>query len=117
MFVSIFGAALNILLNYIYIPKFGFIAAGYTTVFSYIIFAISHYILYKIILKKNKIPKSIFPDKSILFYSIIVLIAMAFCIILYKYNIIRYIIIATIALLAIILHKNLIAFVKKVFSK
>lgn len=27
MFVSIFGAAINILLNYIFIPKFGFIAA------------------------------------------------------------------------------------------
>lgn len=117
MFVSIFGAAINILLNYIFIPKFGFIAAGYTTVFSYIIFAISHYMLYKIILKKNEISKSIFPDKSILIYSIIVLIAMTFCILLYKYNIVRYIIIAIIALLALIFHKKLIAFVKKVFNK
>lgn len=37
------GALLNIVLNYIFIKKFGYIVAGYTTLFSYIVFAVLHY--------------------------------------------------------------------------
>lgn len=37
------GAGLNILLNSIFIPKYGFIAAGYTTLACYIIYAVAHY--------------------------------------------------------------------------
>ena len=37
------GALLNIGLNYICIKKFGYISAGYTTLFSYMLFAVLHY--------------------------------------------------------------------------
>jgi len=37
------GALLNIGLNYVCINRFGYIAAGYTTLFSYILFAVLHY--------------------------------------------------------------------------
>lgn len=37
------GALLNIGLNYICIRQFGYIAAGYTTLFGYILFAVLHY--------------------------------------------------------------------------
>ena len=37
------GALLNIVLNYICINHFGYIAAAYTTLFSYILFAVLHY--------------------------------------------------------------------------
>lgn len=42
MFVSVLGAILNVFLNYILIPKFGYIAAGYTTLVCYILFAVGH---------------------------------------------------------------------------
>lgn len=38
------GAVLNIILNYIFINIFGYYAAGYTTLFCYIIYAAMHYI-------------------------------------------------------------------------
>lgn len=41
------GAILNIVLNYIFINKFGYIAAGYTTLFCYVFFALFHYIAMK----------------------------------------------------------------------
>lgn len=37
------GAVLNVILNYIFINKFGYYAAGYTTLFCYIVFAVCHY--------------------------------------------------------------------------
>ena len=46
------GAMLNIVLNYIFIKRFGFIAAGYTTLFSYILFAVLHYYFMRKICKQ-----------------------------------------------------------------
>lgn len=40
---SVCGAVLNIVLNYFFIGKFGYYAAGYTTLFCYMIYALLHY--------------------------------------------------------------------------
>ncbi len=55
LFVSILAAILNIILNSIVIPIYGFIAAGYTTLFSYIIVMLLYYVFMKKICLKNKI--------------------------------------------------------------
>ena len=47
MLASIIGAILNVVLNYIFIPLFGFLAAGYTTLFCYMLYAIGHYFFMK----------------------------------------------------------------------
>lgn len=44
MIASVIGAVLNVVLNAIFIPKFGFIAAGYTTLACYILYAAAHYV-------------------------------------------------------------------------
>lgn len=41
---TVLGAGLNILLNAIFIPMYGFVAAGYTTLACYIIYAVMHYV-------------------------------------------------------------------------
>ena len=43
MIASVTGAVLNVVLNYIFIGKFGYVAAGYTTLVCYIIYAMAHY--------------------------------------------------------------------------
>ena len=40
MYILLISALINIILNIYFIPKYGFIAAGYTTLFSYAIFAV-----------------------------------------------------------------------------
>ncbi len=50
---SIIAAIINIILNYIYIPKYGYIAASYTTLFSYIVLFLLHYIFVRFKLKYN----------------------------------------------------------------
>ena len=49
MIASVVGAALNVLLNYIFIGKYGYIAAGYTTLVCYIVYAMGHYIFMNIV--------------------------------------------------------------------
>lgn len=41
---SVFGAVLNIVLNHIFINRFGYRAAGYTTLVCFIVYSVGHYI-------------------------------------------------------------------------
>ncbi|MGL5058149.1 MAG: oligosaccharide flippase family protein [Fusobacteriaceae bacterium] len=56
MFASVISAVSNIILNILFIPKYGFIAAGYTTMISYFCMILIHYIFMKKI-EKNRIYK------------------------------------------------------------
>lgn len=46
-FGSVMAAALNIVLNYFCIPKYGYIAAAYTTLITYFLYYVFHYLLAK----------------------------------------------------------------------
>lgn len=48
---TIFAAIANIILNIIFIPKYGFVAAAYTTLFSYILLWLIHYYITRFILR------------------------------------------------------------------
>ena len=98
MFISLPVAGLNILLNFIGIHLFGYIAAAYTTLICYIVFSFSHYFyMKKSIMASEKIEK-IFEFKRILILSIFVLIVGFAIIYLYNSYVIRYCIIAFVAI-------------------
>ena len=63
---SICGAVLNIILNYIFIPIFGYYAAGYTTLMCYIVYDIVHFIFMKKVCKENLGNIKIFDIKILL---------------------------------------------------
>lgn len=117
MFASVIGAVLNIVLNYIFIPKFGFVAAAYTTVFCYALFAVGHYLLHRLILKKQGIKERIFNSKLIFLYSVVVTAFMLICTLLYQNNIIRYIVIGVIAVICLFNIKRLIKVFKTALQK
>ena len=50
---SVGAAVLNVILNYVFIPIYGYIAAGYATLFSYFATMILHYLFMRRILIKN----------------------------------------------------------------
>lgn len=106
------AAILNIILNSIFIPKFGFIAAGYTTAVGYLVLAIAHYIF----MKKIEI-KEIYNLKKILLISIIVVVLTFLIIFLYNFLIIRYIIIGTFIIMLLLNLKKIIKLIKKEFLR
>ncbi len=61
----------NIILNIIYIPKFGFVAAAYTTLVSYFILFFSLWLIEKYLLKLKITPIIIFIKKLFLFYAML----------------------------------------------
>lgn len=99
MVSSLMSALLNIGLNYVFIRRYGYIAAGYTTLASYIIYAFLHYLCYKRITKTELDGASIYDGRRLLIISIIFILCSAVFTILYNYLPIRLVLIAGIAVL------------------
>ncbi len=50
---SCIAALINYLLNYAFIPGFGYIAAAYTTLASYLVLMVMHFVMVRFVLKEN----------------------------------------------------------------
>lgn len=88
---SIGAAVLNIVLNLWLIPCFGYYAAGYTTLISYMLFAIVHYIFMKIVCRKRKYKERIVDMKTMLLILISFFTLSGVLLIGYKIAFLRYI--------------------------
>ena len=107
MFVSIFGAVLNLILNFFLIPKFGYVAAAYTTLASYLFFALFHYLNMRSIAKKNNNSelRHIYDMRFIVFLSLLVIIDTIVFAFIYRWIVVRYIIIASLIIYIFIRRK------------
>lgn len=90
VYVSVACGLINIVLNYIFIHIFGYVACAYTTLFSYMLFALGHYYFMKKTLKKVEIEEEIVESKAILFISLAVTLFSIIVTVLYGYPVIRY---------------------------
>jgi O-antigen/teichoic acid export membrane protein len=93
MYASVIGTIINVFLNYFAINMFGYIAAAYTTMICYILFALFHYIVMKTQCKHNDIKDHIFDGKFIVTLSIGLLIFVVIVEAAYSNIILRYILI------------------------
>ncbi|MDD6644499.1 MAG: polysaccharide biosynthesis C-terminal domain-containing protein [Oscillospiraceae bacterium] len=105
---TVMSALINIVLNYILIPKFGFVAAGYTTLISYVFLSVFHgFNLYRIGLGK------IYNMRNIIFLSLAVLLVTLLINLVYDYTLIRYFFISVLVVVAVIKRKNIMSLLKK----
>lgn len=87
---TVVTAVLNIVLNAVLIPKFGFVAAGYTTLLCYILYAFIHYMLMKKITKAYLEDTRIYNAKVIIGLGIGLLAGAAATMLLYRTVLVRY---------------------------
>ncbi len=113
MVASCVGAALNVLLNYIFIPIFGYYAAGYTTLFCYIVYSFAHYFFYKVIISNNNLEKA-FDMRVVCGISVVMLIVMVVMTILYNFTMIRYVACFILCLLIILNRKGIVLKIKEI---
>ena len=105
---SVLGAAVNIILNYLLIPKAGYLIAGYTTIIGYLVMCACHLIFLRIICKKQDIrPETLFDIRVILLVTVILGALLAGIMCLYQLILIRYIILLGVAVILFI-KRNLI---------
>ena len=113
MIASVIGSILNIILNAIFIPIFGFIAAAYTTLFCYFVFMIAHYLFMKRICIKMKCNDNIYSIKNILLFSIVLCLIAFVMLLIYDFMIVRYIIFVCVFSVGIIKKDIIMEKVKK----
>lgn len=112
---TIIAAILNIGLNLLFIGKYGYYAAGYTTLISYIVLSLTHYSFYKVILKYNFDRNvQIYSLKDILITSSLVLIFMLIMLIAYRSIILRYFIIAVLTIFSVFKRKWIVQTIKNI---
>ena len=105
MISTIIAAISNIVLNYFGIKYFGFYAAAYTTLISYIILGISQFIAMKIVH-----PEKIFNIKFIVCISSILVSCSLCCMKLYDFFYIRYCILLAIAIIILCNRNKIISY-------
>ena len=65
MIATVCSALINLLLNYVFIKQYGYVAAAYTTLFCYIMYAVGHYFIMNRICKKHFRTSNVFNAKKI----------------------------------------------------
>ena len=117
VYASVGAAVLNVVLNALLIPKMGYIAAAYTTLFSYLVFAGANYVAMRLTMKKWEFREKLFDSRGLL------LILAAFCalsfvaVALYGYREVR-LILSGISLVILFLNgKRILGLVNTIRSK
>ena len=115
--VSICCAAANIVLNYLFIPVFGYIAAGYTTLFCYIMFCVLHYFIMHGLCIRRYEGNQIFEVKFLVIMSLIVLAINILMVILYRFNLLRYVVLGIAIVIAVLQRRRIAGIVSIIRHK
>lgn len=113
---SIIAAVINVLLNYIFIRKFGYLAAAYTTVAGYFVLMVLHYIATRWILKEKVY-------RDIMYFFMLFATGVLGCLMLYLYQgvILRYITAAAAFVVLVVIKKKeallVVSMIKKRLGK
>ena len=105
------------ILNYIFIPRFGFIAAAYTTLISYLLLAGLDYFYMIRICKKENIDENLYSIKGLIAVFVVFAVLAVTAMSLYNYPIIRYTIILCVFLLMFMFRNRLIELFKTIKRK
>lgn len=110
---SLLSAITNVALNAVYIPKYGFVAAAYTTLFSFILFALCNYGMMKRTCQKHGMSANMYDYKTL------ILLALAFMsfgfvlMALYRYRLPRFTLIALVLAVLFVARRKVMALLQK----
>lgn len=108
MYISMGGAVLNIVLNYICIKRFGYVAAAYTSAVCYLVYAVSHYIYMTLVVKKKLGISQVLQTPRLIALVLSVVLATIGIIMVYNNTLLRYGAFAVILLVLFLKRKKLI---------
>lgn len=112
MYASVTSTVFNIVLNYLFIPKFGYAAAGYTTLICYMLQASIDYLALKKIVKEK-----VYNMRYLGILSLGVIITSLISAMIYDHTLIRYAVVLTSIILCIIFRNKIIGIIKTVRNK
>ena len=116
MFASVCGAVLNIILNYFFIRKFGYYAAGYTTLLCYIVYALLHYAFMKKVCKEHLNGAKVYSAKVLIGMAVIFFALGFIFLFTYKIPVLRYLLVMVLLVTVIWKRKYIIRRIKSVMQ-
>lgn len=110
------GALVNIITNYIFIQKFGYIAAGYTTLVCYMIYAVLHFLFMEKICKEKLDGVKVYDLRIIAGIAVFFMILGFAVAATYRHIMVRYLVVGIGISGIIIVRDKLIHFIKVLFE-
>ncbi len=107
------SAILNIVLNWLLIPRFGYVAAAYTTLISYIVLTMMHYRAYQRTITANDVPDELYNFKLMNGITIGFLLSGFVLMALYPYPAVRYVMICAALIVIFMKRKRLLGFYRQ----
>lgn len=114
---SVIASCANLVLNGMFIPYYGYYAAGYTTLFCYIIYGLSHIWFSKIVVKKYFSKDEIVDVNIVLWLSALIVILAVIQNVLVSHPMLRYVIVIILIIILITKRKVFISEFKRMHSK
>ena len=106
---TVSGAALNIVLNYFCIKRWGYFAAGYTTLICYIVYALAHYCFMCKICNEKFDGKQAYSTKTLLLITVVFITMGVVAMSSYQNIFIRYSFTAVVLIIMLIKRKQIIS--------
>lgn len=107
MVASVLVAIFNIILNWIFIPKYGYISAGYTTLVSYVLYSFSHFIFMQRIFSDKEPSSKIFTSRFLIINSVLMIVLSLMITLTYELTLIRYLFLLTVILFIVKMRKRI----------
>jgi len=113
---SVGAALVNIVLNALFIPRLGFVAAGYTTLISYLIFAVANYFAVKSILRNKGMDMDAYNIKALIGIFMLFLFISFLGVALYGFLILRIFVIIIALMIIIMFRRKIMKYARKLIS-
>lgn len=114
---SVGAAIMNVILNYIFIQLFGYIAAGYTTVTCYLLYSIGHFVFCRKVCIENMGHMDLYDKKVVFIISAFVLACSVIFNFLYVFRGIRYGLFIIIVIITIIKRNTVLQLLKSLIRR
>lgn len=112
------GSVVNIILNALFIPAYGFVAAGYTTLASYMVMCVGNYFFVRKCFRDAGVDEEkIYNLKFILFASSVLFVFSMVCVALYDWLILRVGMLAACVLIMIVFRNKWIGIYREIKKK
>ncbi len=108
------GAILNIILNAIFIPAYGYVAAGYTTLVCYIMFGILHYLFMRKVCNDHLDGEKVYDWKIIFGIGTLLIISSFVMVLLYNHRVIRYCALILLFVILFMMRRKLVNLYKEI---
>lgn len=109
LIASISAAIVSIGMNWLLIPVFGYLAAGYVTLFTYLLFSVLHYIFMRITLNRESVRNNVYNLKLIIILSLSVLCLALMFMYSYEFLLARYIILVCLIIVVLLQWKRILS--------